>query len=76
MQRQALRAIAHRISTSLADGGIDGPASREMIYRELSIACTDPRNTGLTDDERELIVGVMVPRDLAKIQRTKEGLSK
>jgi hypothetical protein len=76
MQRQALRAIAHGIALRLVESHASGPAPREVIDWELSIACQDPRNGGMTDAEREHIAAVLIPRDLPKVQRKQnEGIA-
>jgi hypothetical protein len=71
MQRQALRAVAHTIAKHLYKSHASGPAPRELIDRELSIACQDPRNRDMTDAEREHIAAVLIPKDLPKVQKTK-----
>jgi hypothetical protein len=69
--RQALRSIAHGVALRLVESHASGPAPRELIDRELSIACQDPRNRDMTDAEREHIAAVLIPKDLPKVQKTK-----
>jgi hypothetical protein len=69
MQRQALRAIAHTIAKHLFKSHASGLAQRSLIDRDLAALCKDdPRNTDMTDSERERIATVLVPKELARLQ--------